>query len=211
MMFMSTKKRWMFILAATLILTFANAAAVFAAEAADASDMQTEASDKQSTPTIVAGTTAAEKAAKAAKAAAEAAQKQEVPVPESKVIEAGKASRTTDQEEQEAAASDTETTASTASVKSLGIFKTTGYCPCYQCSEGWGRHTCTGAIARSGHTIAVDPRVIPYGSQVIINGVQYTAEDRGGAVRGNHIDIFYDTHAQTRQHGMRNAEVFLVL
>ncbi len=92
----------------------------------------------------------------------------------------------------------------------LGVFKTTGYCPCRACSEGWGRHTCTGAVATAGHTIAVDPRVIPYGSKVMINGVVYTAEDRGGAVKGNHIDIFFNTHAETRQHGMQNAEVFLV-
>lgn len=92
----------------------------------------------------------------------------------------------------------------------LGVFKTTGYCPCRACSEGWGRHTCTGAVAAAGHTIAVDPRVIPYGSKVMINGVVYTAEDRGGAVKGNHIDIFFNTHAETRQHGTRNAQVYLV-
>lgn len=94
--------------------------------------------------------------------------------------------------------------------RSLGMFRTTGYCPCRQCSEGWGRHTCTGAIAQANHTIAVDPRVIPYGSRVMINGVVYTAEDKGGGVKGRHIDIFYDTHAQTRQHGSRNQEVFLL-
>lgn len=93
---------------------------------------------------------------------------------------------------------------------SLGVFRTTAYCPCQQCSEGWGRHTCTGAIAQANHTIAVDPRVIPYGSKVMIGGVVYTAEDRGGAVRGNHVDIFFDTHAQTRQHGTQSQEVFLL-
>lgn len=92
----------------------------------------------------------------------------------------------------------------------LGVFKTTGYCPCRACSEGWGRHTSTGAIAAASHTIAVDPRVIPYGSKVMVNGVVYTAEDRGGGVKGNHIDIFYNTHGETRQHGLQNAEVFLV-
>ncbi|MCC8026798.1 MAG: 3D domain-containing protein [Clostridium sp.] len=92
----------------------------------------------------------------------------------------------------------------------LGVFKTTGYCPCKSCSEGWGRHTSTGAMAASGHTIAVDPRVIPYGSQIMINGVIYTAEDKGGGVKGKHIDIFFDTHGETRQHGMQNAEVYLV-
>lgn len=92
----------------------------------------------------------------------------------------------------------------------LGVFKTTAYCPCRICSEGWGRHTSTGAMAVSGHTIAVDPKVIPYGSQIMINGVIYTAEDRGGGVKGNHIDIFFDTHKETRQHGLKNTEVYLV-
>lgn len=92
----------------------------------------------------------------------------------------------------------------------LGTFKTTAYCPCYACSEGWGRSTSTGATARARHTIAVDPRIIPYGSKVLINGVVYTAEDRGGGVKGSHIDVFYDTHAETRQHGTSYAEVFLL-
>lgn len=92
----------------------------------------------------------------------------------------------------------------------LGVFKTTGYCPCRACSEGWGRHTSTGATASAGHTIAVDPRVIPYGSKVMINGVIYTAEDRGGGVKGSHIDIFFNTHSETRQHGTQNAEVYLL-
>lgn len=108
-------------------------------------------------------------------------------------------------------AADTATqTAAASGMRSLGMFRTTGYCPCYQCSEGWGRRTSTGATARSSHTIAVDPRVIPYGSKVMVNGVVYTAEDRGGGVKGNHIDIFFDSHSQTRQHGSRSAEVFLL-
>ena len=95
-------------------------------------------------------------------------------------------------------------------LRSLGVFKTTGYCPCNSCSEGWGRHTSTGAIAAANHTIAVDPRVIPYGSKIMINGIIYTAEDRGGGVKGNHIDIFFNTHGETRAYGTRNVEVFLV-
>ena len=71
--------------------------------------------------------------------------------------------------------------------------------------------TSTGTIATSGRTIAVDPRVIPYGSKVMIGGVIYTAEDHGGGVKGNHVDIFFDTHTQTRQHGKQTQEVFLVL
>lgn len=100
--------------------------------------------------------------------------------------------------------------APTGNLVPLGTFKTTAYCPCYSCSEGWGRRTSTGALATASHTIAVDPSVIPYGSQVMINGVVYTAEDRGGGVRGKHIDIYVNTHPECRVHGVRNAEVFLV-
>lgn len=95
-------------------------------------------------------------------------------------------------------------------LRSLGVFKTTGYCPCDSCSGGWGRLTSTGAVATAGHTIAVDPNVIPYGTKVMINGVVYTAEDRGGGVKGNHIDIFYNTHGETRVQGTQYAEVFVL-
>jgi 3D (Asp-Asp-Asp) domain-containing protein len=94
---------------------------------------------------------------------------------------------------------------------SLGIFKTTAYCPCKGCSEGWGRHTSTGTVATAGRTIAVDPKIIPYGTRLLINGTIYTAEDKGGGVRGNHVDIFYDTHEEAKAHGTQNADVFLVL
>ncbi|MEG2870097.1 MAG: 3D domain-containing protein [Clostridium sp.] len=94
--------------------------------------------------------------------------------------------------------------------RSLGTFRLTAYCPCRSCSEGWGKHTSSGAIAASSHTVAVDKRIIPMGSKLLINGVVYTAEDIGGAVKGKHIDIFFDTHDQTRQFGSRTAEVYLL-
>lgn len=92
----------------------------------------------------------------------------------------------------------------------LGTFKTTAYCPCYQCSEGWGRQTSSGALATANHTVAVDKRVIPIGTKLLINGQVYVAQDVGGGVKGNHIDIFYNTHGETRQYGVRNAEVYLI-
>lgn len=93
----------------------------------------------------------------------------------------------------------------------LGNFRLTAYCPCYRCSEGWGRQTSSGALASAGRTVAVDPRVIPIGSRLMINGVEYVAEDIGGAVKGNHIDVYYNTHAETIQHGTTTAEVYLIL
>lgn len=87
------------------------------------------------------------------------------------------------------------------------FFKVTAYCPCHECSGEYGRQTATGHMARAGHTIAVDPTVVPYGSHVKINGVEYVAEDCGGAVKGNTIDIFFDTHEETEQFGVRYLEV----
>lgn len=92
----------------------------------------------------------------------------------------------------------------------LGVFKTTAYCPCRSCSEGWGRRTSSGALATSAHTVAVDSRVIPIGSRLMIDGTVYTAEDVGGGVRGNHIDIYFNTHGETKQYGTRYSEVYLV-
>lgn len=92
----------------------------------------------------------------------------------------------------------------------LGTYKTTAYCPCRICCSGWGRRTSTGAIPTANHTIAVDPRVIPYGSKVLINGIVYTAEDCGSGVRGKHIDIYFDSHKAAKNYGVRNAEAYLV-
>lgn len=87
------------------------------------------------------------------------------------------------------------------------IFKVTAYCPCHECSGKYGRQTATGRTARAGHTIAVDPDVVPYGTHVKINGVDYVAEDCGGAVKGNTIDIFFDTHEETERFGVQYLEV----
>lgn len=92
----------------------------------------------------------------------------------------------------------------------LGTFRCTAYCPCYECSEGFGRGTATGAVATANHTVAVDPSVIPYGSYLMINGVTYRAEDCGGGVNGNSIDIFFDTHWETEQFGLQYLDVYLV-
>lgn len=43
-----------------------------------------------------------------------------------------------------------------------------------------------------------------------LNGQEYVAEDIGGAVKGHHIDVYYNTHAETRTHGTSSAEVFLI-
>lgn len=97
--------------------------------------------------------------------------------------------------------------ASASSGTNLGQFKLTAYCPCYKCSEGWGRQTSSGATATVNHTIATDPRVIPAGTRVMINGREYVAEDEGGSIKGNRIDIFFEDHNEALRFGVRYADV----
>ena len=95
---------------------------------------------------------------------------------------------------------------------SLGQFKLTAYCPCSKCCGNWaGGITSTGVMAKANRTIAVDPSVIPYGSKVMINGEIYVAEDCGGAIKGNRIDVYHDTHSEALDFGVQYAEVYLVV
>ena len=91
--------------------------------------------------------------------------------------------------------------------KSYGKFRITAYCPCYECSEEWGDQTATGVRAKEGRTIAVDPKVIPYGTKVLINDHVYIAEDCGGAIDGNEIDIYFKDHESTEEFGVQHLEV----
>jgi peptidoglycan hydrolase CwlO-like protein len=100
-------------------------------------------------------------------------------------------------------------TQSTEGAKYLGSFKITHYCSCYYCSGGWGNSTASGAIATVGRTIAVDPKVIPLGSKVIINGYVYVAEDTGGAIKGNKIDIYVKDHQTALNKGVYYTDVYL--
>ncbi len=92
----------------------------------------------------------------------------------------------------------------------LGSFKVTHYCPCFFCSGSWGANTATGTVPVPGRTIAVDPSVIPLGSRVEINGHVYIAEDTGGAIRGNKIDIFVSDHTTALNSGVYYADVYLL-
>lgn len=86
--------------------------------------------------------------------------------------------------------------------KSLGQFTITYYWPG---EDHYGKLTSTGAIAKEGKTIAVDPSIIPYGSIIKINGNEYIAEDCGGAIKGNKIDVF----VERQRYQKYNVEVFI--
>ena len=87
--------------------------------------------------------------------------------------------------------------------ESKGNFKLTGYCACSICGSGTGL-TASGKYVRANHTISADTKVIPMGTVIILenavgkdgqsyDGV-YVVEDRGGGVKGDHIDIYRPTH-----------------
>lgn len=103
--------------------------------------------------------------------------------------------------------------------ESLGIFKVTAYCACQKCcgkdpSDPWYGITATGTRATEGRTIAVDPKVIPYGTEVTIcyaDGTEHTyiAEDCGGAIKGNRTDVYMDSHEAANVAGIKYGEVFI--
>ena len=104
----------------------------------------------------------------------------------------------------------------------LGEFILTAYCPCYECCGEYslnrpkdenGNDIVYGASGRvlcPYYSIAVDPRVIPYGTHVLINGHEYVAADCGGGIKGNRIDIYFANHEETYTIGLQRADVYLL-
>lgn len=73
-----------------------------------------------------------------------------------------------------------------------------------------GRKTATGVPPRVGG-VAVDPRVIPFGTRLYIEGYGYaTAIDRGGDIKGQRIDLFMETLSQCRNWGTRRVKVYVM-
>ncbi len=73
-----------------------------------------------------------------------------------------------------------------------------------------GRYTATGELASRG-TVAVDPRVIPLGTRLYVEGYGYAvARDVGGAIRGNRIDVFFESEGACRAWGIRSVKVYLL-
>ena len=87
-----------------------------------------------------------------------------------------------------------------------GIYKVTAYCACMQCCGKTNGITASGTQAIANRTIAA-PSTFAFGTKVVINGITYTVEDRGGAIQGNRIDIYMDTHAEALQWGVRYVQV----
>ena len=87
------------------------------------------------------------------------------------------------------------------------VMSTTSYTPH---DGGGGGHTALGNIAGKGHA-AVDPDVIPLGSIIFIEGYGYAiADDIGGAIVGNIVDVGVDSLDQAYAWGTKDATVYIV-
>lgn len=93
------------------------------------------------------------------------------------------------------------------------VFKATAY---HNSDPGCTIWTATGTLCRVG-AIAVDPKVIPYGTRMYIvsNDGRYiygiaVAEDCGGAIKGKRIDLYFDSVAECNTFGRRDCTVYFL-
>lgn len=95
--------------------------------------------------------------------------------------------------------------------ESIGEFELTGYCSCPLCCGGGAdAKTASGSTVVPRQTVAADPRVIPIGTTIKINGEDYVVQDTGSAVKGRIIDIYFDEHEDAKKFGRQKAEVYIL-
>jgi 3D (Asp-Asp-Asp) domain-containing protein len=104
---------------------------------------------------------------------------------------------------------------------SLGEYKLTAYCSCEKCCGHWANnrpldehgnpivYTANRSVAKQGVTVAADTSVLPFGTVLLIDGHEYIVQDRGGAIKGNRIDVYFDSHEEALQFGVQHKEIFL--
>lgn len=94
----------------------------------------------------------------------------------------------------------------------VDTYKATSYCR----TDVGGNRTSTGTDTHVG-VVAVDPRMIPYGTRMFIvtkdgkyiYGVG-TAEDCGGDIKNKRLDLFYETHSEAIAFGVRDCYVYFL-
>lgn len=71
--------------------------------------------------------------------------------------------------------------------------------------------TASGKRAREYHTIAVDTHFIPLGSEVYIKEFNrtYIAEDTGGAIKGNRVDIYMESLQRAKEFGRKEITIYV--
>lgn len=87
----------------------------------------------------------------------------------------------------------------------------TAYCACAKCCGKTDGITASGARATEGVTVAADTKVLPFGTRIYIEGVgERVVQDRGGAIRGNRIDLYFDNHQSALNFGRQTKQVTIL-
>ena len=94
-------------------------------------------------------------------------------------------------------------------ITSLGEYKLTAYCACKKCCGKTDGITASGVRAREGVTVAADTSVLPFGTTLLIDNHEYIVQDVGGAIKGNRIDVYFESHEEALQFGVQYKEIFL--
>jgi uncharacterized protein YabE (DUF348 family) len=89
------------------------------------------------------------------------------------------------------------------------LYKVTAYCACKKCCGKTNGITASGTKATAGRTIATDGK-FAFGTKLSINGTTYVVEDRGGAIKGSKIDMYFDSHAEALAWGVKYLPVIVV-
>ncbi len=94
----------------------------------------------------------------------------------------------------------------------LGTYLLTAYCPCEICCGQWSNTenpvTASGNPAVEGVTIAA-PSEFAFGTELVINGHTYVVQDRGSAITGNHLDVYFSTHEKALNFAMGYYDVYM--
>lgn len=93
-----------------------------------------------------------------------------------------------------------------------------GYCLCGKCCGRWAkvypRRTASGHIIKPGDKFVAAPRNLPFGTLIIIpgynNGQPVPVLDRGGAIKRNNLDLFFDSHKAALEWGRQKIPVKIV-
>ncbi len=99
--------------------------------------------------------------------------------------------------------------ATTTAVVNGETYKITAYCSCSKCCGKATGRTASGTKATAGRTVAASSK-FAFGTKLNIGGHIYTVEDRGGAINGNRIDIYVNSHSQALKWGVKYLPVSVV-
>ena len=97
----------------------------------------------------------------------------------------------------------------------LGTFESTAYTwTGYTCASGNYPYSCLNADGINYRAVAVDSSIIPLGTRLYIEAGDYSgfviAEDTGGAINGNIMDLYMDSYDECINWGRRNINVYIL-